>query len=981
MENAKTVKELGNRILSLSDAQNAGEVQYVRKIRVLTEEVEALQSELVGLRASHAQRAAEADSGTPHVRLLDPDFNPSSPTFMHFFATVDLTDWQVRVKLIQTDAATAKQLVSGMITSMAKVLLTMRNRSKQLARSYARQVADVEHRSAKQGKLSEEVTKHYEEEVIPQLETKYQARIAKHKRFVQEREEQMELLKAEIEKKELEVRTAGHQQRRAENEVTVAAKKIKECEQTIAHLKQENRKQQETIQGQTRAIQRQADEIQRAETERIAISEDRTHALREIETLRQAYDEVTGKLEAAEAEIHEANIVLPQTHKALNEATHRADQLKQAQSALTVTVDQQKREIAELQRKLKKVQPALATAEQELKETRQNLVRQSEESADKDRRIEELMRDLEDERRKATKLESAYSEVKGVASAKSELAVTLEQASTKVKAQLEAAEEEVKKAQTEGKALRKQTSQQEAIIAKQKQELESLGRENTELKESLQQARSKTGEIEKELRKVTRTNDTNREQLSAAERENSDLKGQVRELTDELRDVRTNQQELKSENGQVSARVSELDSSLKKAERQRQASERKIAEQTEVIDKLTEEKNLAVAATKATEAELEKVTNQNTEFRTAFDEIKAYVPAKSRSLRHIGAAVKRLAAQTDIAQRIASLIDVPETGDLVAAVGSLREKAHTLEAIMETLGISDSQAAPSAVRRLRDDCEALKQEQDRILKMLKTDAKGDLSQTISFLVGKHAELEKQLASAADFLSHLFAAIAGPSSSPLHLTFPLKKSRTDNLLEIVGRIKNRGDLDRRQVEDVLERAKALGYTGEDCMEACEFIGNHIGEAQRQETLEQVNRELSEVRAAYQKEQELHAKEKASLKKKIAQSRSAIAQMQGNGSQREEELNEQIRELERKIRELSEALATERRVREELGRIGAGNSADSKYLRSKMTANELRLLTFVERIMQQEKEQQELLEKQKAVREALLGDPSLVSQGKT
>jgi chromosome segregation ATPase len=268
-----------------------------------------------------------------------------------------------------------------------------------------------------------------------------------------------------------------------------------------------------------------------------------------------------------------------------------------------------------------------------------------------------------------------------------------------------------------------------------------------------------------------------------------------------------------------------------------------------------------------------------------------------------------------------------------------------------------------------------------VLKLLKAEGAVDLSATVSFLVGKNAELEQQLAAAADFLSRLFGAVAGPASSPLRLAFPLKRGRADGLVEIVAKIRERAAADRAQVDGILERAKALGYAGEDCMEACEFIANHIGEGQRQRTLEQVNRELAEVRAACGKEQELHAREKAALKKRVADGRAAIAQMQGNVSQREEELGEQIRELERKVRELTEALATERRVREELGRIGAGYSADSKYLRSKMTANELRLLAFVERIMQQEKEAQELLEKQKAVREALLGDPALRSQGKT
>jgi hypothetical protein len=48
---------------------------------------------------------------------------------------------------------------------------------------------------------------------------------------------------------------------------------------------------------------------------------------------------------------------------------------------------------------------------------------------------------------------------------------------------------------------------------------------------------------------------------------------------------------------------------------------------------------------------------------------------------------------------------------------------------------------------------------------------------------------------------------------------------------------------------------------------------------------------------------------------------------------------------------------------------------------MTTNELRLLELVERFMQQERESQDLREKQKAMREALLGDPLAKSQDQT
>jgi hypothetical protein len=103
-----------------------------------------------------------------------------------------------------------------------------------------------------------------------------------------------------------------------------------------------------------------------------------------------------------------------------------------------------------------------------------------------------------------------------------------------------------------------------------------------------------------------------------------------------------------------------------------------------------------------------------------------------------------------------------------------------------------------------------------------------------------------------------------------------------------------------------------------MAACEFIANHITEGQKQRTFEQVNRKLSVIRAASEKEQELYSRERGTLKKRIADLRATITHQQGSGTQREE-VTEPFWNLEKEIRELTEVLATERRVPE--------NSAES------------------------------------------------------
>jgi chromosome segregation ATPase len=456
------------------------------------------------------------------------------------------------------------------------------------------------------------------------------------------------------------------------------------------------------------------------------------------------------------------------------------------------------------------------------------------------------------------------------------------------------------------------------------------------------------------------------------------LTKQIQTLNQQVQNLKNQLQESQTAELEATTQIATLETTIKKLKNQNQDSKASLAGQSQEMMLLTQERDKLARDTKRLESERESLTRENAELKLLFNEVKANVPGTVKSLRELPAVLKRLNAEK---QNLHSAIGATGSEEAVEAIAGLQEKARLLDEIEQIFGLSNCHELPAAIQQLRRDQGKQKQERQRIFDLLQVEGTADLGAAVSSLVEKQKQLNGQLELAASFLSQLLGIISGGSTSPLRLSFPMKPTIRDRLMDIVKKMKEQATLDHQQVDQILERAKALGYQGDDCMEACEFIANHIVEGQKQGTFEQVNRELSAVRAASEKEQELHSRERGTLKKRIADLRAAIAQQQGSGTQREEELTEQIRNLEKKIRELTEALATERRVREELGRIGAGYSADSKYLRSKMTANELRLLTLVERFMQQERESQELREKQKAMREALLGDPLAKSQEKT
>ena len=194
-----------------------------------------------------------------------------------------------------------------------------------------------------------------------------------------------------------------------------------------------------------------------------------------------------------------------------------------------------------------------------------------------------------------------------------------------------------------------------------------------------------------------------------------------------------------------------------------------------------------------------------------------------------------------------------------------------------------------------------------------------------------------------------------------------------------KFKKKADTDRKQVDSILTKAKSLGFEDEndDCMKACEFIAKMLAESERQKTFEKVGKDLDSVRESSQKkEDELNARI-AKLKKKVKSYQESLVQLQSKGNQRDDEQNDLIQNYERRIRELSEELETEKRVREELVKIGDGYSADTKYLKSKLSSKEMKLFTFIQKVMQKDKEDREIRNQMRKERENLLDTNQLSS----
>lgn len=1004
-EHSAKVRELGTRILSISDKQNAGEVHHMRQIQSLMEQVQALQAEVVTLRAANADKMVpieDTNKSYLHLRTLEPDNNPSSPSFMHIFARVDLTNWQVTFRLIQTDVATTRELMMNLIMKMEKLFSIMKNKARQSAREYAKRVHAMERRSNTDSAKVEDVKRHYEEHVIPQLLLRHKDSVNKYKKMSQDNIDEIDKLKAELAQSQSDLKIMRQNNQKLELDNDSLNKRIAETDEKLASVTTENNKNSDRIQELSSKMQKQNDTIS-------LIQNERNEAYNTIELLKQSnatlqssLDETTKHNDSLENELQKMKVIVPRSERIIQDLNNTLEEARQHNNELSDTIKQKQKQIAELTRRVKKAEPLLETTQNELKETGKMLDTAVTENNEKKRMIEQLQHENEIQKQSITRFEAQQKELSLSEQQKSSLIESLAQEKEKQSSEITELEAQITKLTSDNERLQKSVKEQKRVNQRNATQIDAQTEENEQLRETVRQNGKKITQLENQVKQATvelenahseiedlvQIREKNEKQMESDRDEKYDLKKKVRELNQQIHDLegqtnktvsesRKENKALRKENEEQAEKIIELDGALKATKKQKQLLEDQVASHERELAQIKQDKNIIQTRVEKASSklddykkELEETTARCKTFQKMFDKIQAIAPNQINSMNDIPDLLKTLLNAKTLNDEITSVLP---SSDPVQAIKDLQQKASILDQIQATMKTKNIDSLPSLISKLKED-------HQRITEIL-GDSNPDLSVTIAEIIKKQGALDEQLKDAASFISRVLAIISGPSDTPLQLVFPLKQTVKDRLVDLVEKIKKRSADDRMQIEEVLQKARAMGYKGESLLEAANFISERLSETERQKTLEMINKELQDVRDAYEKEKEMHTKDKSKSKKRIAELKSSFAQMQAKFSGREEDLANQIQDLETKIRQLTEDLETERRVREELGRIGAGFSADSKYLRSKMTANELKLITFVEKMMQTEREGAELRKKQAEMREQLLGDAVAKSTSKS
>lgn len=957
-DQAEMIRNLGTKILKISDSQNAGEVHYVRQIQSLTEQVQALQNEVVTLRTQKADQEVSISDLTKNlkVKTLDPDYDPSSPTFMHIFGMVDLTDFKVKLKLIRTDASTSRQLVVILINKMKKICTIMKNKAKESSRAYARRFAEVQAQQSKDNIKVSDIQRHYEDEVIPQLLIRHKDSMAKHKKIHQEMQEENDKLKAAISEYKNEIKTLKSNDRQHITEADILNKQIADRDAEIENLKMELQKSVLVIQAQKDSIQEKESKIMQLQdgTKEDKYSIDKLND--NLDSFRRKYEESQNKINSMEQELQESRLTKSRMEKMLNDANQELDSAKHENRKLIKSSTEKSNQITELRQKLNQIEPVFDTNKDELKELRVRFENLSNDHSDKKKILENLRRENESQKQTISKLEDL----------KADNAKQME----KQRSQIESQSTENNKLKDDMKTLSKKNSQLESDISK--------------LKDDLEMAQA-------ELEDCHRFKDQQNQQISAGREEKNEMKRKIREMTNELKEqeskysdtiaeLELHNKDIQKEKEEALSKVKDLENRLRSIQRAHQETDDQLKSHEKTIEQLEHDnsklkKKIESLSNNHRQKEgiISKVENENKEFKEVFDEIQSIFPS-IQSLSDLPEYIRELEKTHNLNNEICSLLGMNKPNELLPSLKNLKENSKILQRIARILGEKDLNNLVPTVQNLKEQYDNLAKEHQKIVDIIPGGDASEISAYISDIIRKQKDYEEQMQSAAEFLGKVLGTFS--NSSQTSLSFPLSQKLKDDLLKLVKQIKARADSDRKQIDDILTMAKRYGYLGDDCQEAFKFLIDKRVEAESIKTMEEVEKKLDAVRVDSTKREDEFKARISKLEKKNKSLQALIAQLQSQRTDRDDEHTELTQSYEKKIQELEEELRNERRVREELCKIGDGMSADTKYLKTKLSAKELKFFTFIQKFMQSDKKGQEIQQKMQEERKNLL-DPNLTS----
>jgi len=958
-EYAEVLKILGTKILSISDAQNSSSLHKSRHIHALIEELKTLQEEVVDLRKKCSDNEIVIEQyQSKKFGSIRPDTNPDSPNFMHIFVQMDLTSLDLKIKEIQTDAATVKKFVIDMRARIQQTISSMFERVQESINEFEKRKSDHSHTIKLERAKFEKVIKSYEEDVIPKMIQNHTNQMSTIESDLKQAKASSEQLNNQLFEENQKVTSLSRQQKKI---IRLSEKLSKKCSQyeslnlelhdnlenTTTQLAQEQVKNQElslrisqneaTIAEMNEIIQKNQNQIKNLNTrvlQETQRAEDSSSYLvqrvTEVEALtRKLGIANTTILTLKEESLKQSTQISNQEAKIISLETTKQENLLQL-GLLSKELKESKKQssdtITSFREECKRLQDDNHSSLQTINDLNNTLERLNQQISLMTEENSQLKKSLSDY------ISSKENTINDLNRNQSQLSLSLAEFKSKYESSL-----------TQIASLQKENS----IL---KSRLDEISEENQEKMVDVEEKRATIAKLlyEKEI---------NKENISSLEDQINKMSLEKSNLEQEFLKLRAMNKSLTEHNLQLKNHIQNSSSDNQIIETRLQLSEKK---NSELLD------------------QLEKLKDENIEFQENITELKNINMENNSIISNMNKQLKELSKivetdshpncvlsleqwkkdHTDI-QTIKSIIMMGDHDDIIQQIRELKNRSTSLLSLETSLSSKDPVLSVKQMMTERSTISSfldIKQNEKLVEKLQ------SLIQAKDSLLIENREL-------VEYILTIFSLFSNSKQSPSKASTILAPKRRQQMINAIQSTISIAKQDREQILHIIEEAEKLGYTGSRGTEAAQYIAQHMFEQEKQLAMIQLKNELESVRLSLENEKEEHKKENDKFKKKITEQRSLIAKISEEKMQLLTEQSNQNEDLMSQIRKLQEDIRNEKTLRLEIARIGAGDVADRKLLKSKLSDTEFKFVEFIQKIMNQEKESRVIHEQMKKEREKL------------
>lgn len=976
-EYAEAVKVLGNKILSVSDAQNAGAIQRLRHIQMLIDEIKELQDEVSTLRKINAENETQLRQYKVNRRahLFRTE---SGPDGVHYFAEVDITQLDRVVKDLHVDNGTAQKLVRAMMAKFRQICSEMAEKSTEAVQIYTKHYEKADLRLNKLKQKTENLRKKYEEVIIPQIQQTADNNTQTLKGAIEQRDIEIDVLKETLEKRNNEIKELQQDKKQALQLVDGIQKQRTTLDEEMIELKEQFNmlvSKNKDYEKHNLDLKKEVSKLQRVNDK---LTEQNETYAKEVEHLSEKNNEMGEKL-------LDVNRELRSTNKQLEQEKNKAVMMNN-------DIEENKKDMGDLKQRLQQA----AISNRELESQNKTLKYQNQELADKIRELEASIgisaNDNQELVSKLSRKSADYRELQNQAESQiAQLQDEIRQLNKQIQKLTNISEEK--------QEAYEQLSNKHDML---NQEFETLNRQyNTyknDFKNQLSTAEMARKDILEELEDIkeqlankTKTCEAQSKQISEQQKVINEQKWKINELSDDIKDKITkieetkrnisdlvlNQKLTKDQEIQLQGaleesnkQTQELQRNLRKTQRQLEEKEQTLQEAQDKLTSYEEENQRLNDDIRELKSKLSTSSESSKVLQNKLDEITEAEAKKTMELSNIFAncnvknvqdaikQIKKLSNDSNTLSSVREALNIGEHEDVVKRTVEASQKIDKLDQIVTNIGSADDVVRKT--RRYKDD-------QVKIAGMLNAKSDEELSPLISDLLEKKKVSDKNLDESNKFIADLLTVLSGSHQSPHKIGTHLSSKNKENIINSMKQTVEQSLKDRADVDNILKKAQSFGYLGKDVQDAVQVLTNKKVEEITQGLQSDMVKQISDINAILQLERETSAQEKEKLTKKIMELRQTISLSAEKNAEERNDYERRITELDDKNRLLSDQLETEKILRQELNRIGQGAAADKSLLRSKLSAQEFKVINFVEKIMSREREAAALRESLKRARE--------------